>query len=512
MLYSIYMVFKKNIIYVCVVTLIVGLVILAGVLRFYDLSHQSYWMDEGYTVNAVTSVLERGSTVLDSGQRYPCSTYCYPTAYIVNIFGDSPAAYRFISALLGFLFIFVVFFITQDMFNSRIALLSSFFTAFSYWQIAWSRQARWYTLFATFFWLSLYFFYKTLYSQNKKYTYLYGLLTCICLIIAVMTHTLGYILPIVYMIWIAIEYICIQKKYTWKKIVTYCIWCGLCLAVLSMITNVNIIEYVISIYNPSYVLPYYANFYLHHYWLYIVCVVALLLSGNIPYKKTVQYVLLPLGIYGAILSFFTSTVHYRYLFHVTPVFFIIASVGILYMYDKIKKISLKVLFCVCIFGLSVTMGGITFSLKNEYYLESDSLHATEKRPYYVYTPQPDWNAAYAFIRTHQKSDDIVISSHPHFNKIFLHNPGYWLAYDYLGLDNATSYVQNNKEYYVGALVVSDVYELEEVTKHNTGYIIFDFMSADKKIHPEILTYIQKNFTLVFNEKVNSFSKIWIYRF
>ncbi len=35
--------------------------------RIYSLEKQPYWMDEGYTVNAVMSAMEKGETVLDSG-------------------------------------------------------------------------------------------------------------------------------------------------------------------------------------------------------------------------------------------------------------------------------------------------------------------------------------------------------------------------------------------------------------------------------------------------------------
>jgi 4-amino-4-deoxy-L-arabinose transferase-like glycosyltransferase len=46
---------------------------------------------------------------------------------------------RFVSALFGFLTVFGVFLMTKEMFNKKVALLSSFFTAFSFWHINFSR-------------------------------------------------------------------------------------------------------------------------------------------------------------------------------------------------------------------------------------------------------------------------------------------------------------------------------------------------------------------------------------
>jgi 4-amino-4-deoxy-L-arabinose transferase-like glycosyltransferase len=167
------------------------LLIIAGgtALRLYKLSTQPYWMDEGYTINAVLSILEKGSSTLDSGENYFCATYCYPTAYIAKLFGNNAFSYRLFSVIAGIIFILIIFIIVRSLFNIRIALLSSFFVSFSYWQIAWSRQARWYTLFAIFFWLSLYFFYKSLNGEKKKL--LFYCLAILFTILSTLTHGLG---------------------------------------------------------------------------------------------------------------------------------------------------------------------------------------------------------------------------------------------------------------------------------------------------------------------------------
>lgn len=77
----------------------------------------------------------------------------------------------------------------------------------------------------------------------------------------------------------------------------------------------------------------------------------------------------------------------------------------------------------------------------------------------MYTPQPNWNKAYNFIKENRIENDIVISSMPQFNKIFLNEAGYWIKYSYLGLTEEKSNTTNNKEFYVGAETINNIDEL-----------------------------------------------------
>jgi len=134
------------------------------------------------------------------------------------------------------------------------------------------------------------------------------------------------------------------------------------------------------------------------------------------------------------------------------------------------------------------------------------------RPYYAYTPQPDFNAAYAAIKQNLQPGDIVISSHPQFTKIFLDQPGYWIKYDYLGMEDTPNTIINNKEYYVGATVINNLAELQKLISAKHGYIVFDYQSTDGRINPSTINYIQSNLKLFFYNELNSYSKIWVYQF
>ncbi|MEI7463459.1 MAG: glycosyltransferase family 39 protein [Candidatus Taylorbacteria bacterium] len=493
-----------------VLVTLLSLIFLGGILRFYYLSSQSYWMDEGYTVNAVMSISEHGSTILDSGQNYSCPTYCYPTAYLVNLFGNSPSSYRLLSVLAGLLFIAIIFLIARKFFNRNVALLTSFFVTFSYWQIAWSRQARWYTLFSLLFWLSLYFFYQSLYSNKNKYLNIS--LTAIFTVLAVITHGLGYLLPLIFIGWILIDQIFIKKMFNWKKSLAVVVVGAVIMWLFNLISNIDVISYLFNNLNLHYVLPYYLNFYLRTYWLFILFAIFAFFNRNNFYRKEIYFLVFILCAYLIPLSFFTNIVHYRYMFHLTPIFFMLGSLGIMGIHDQIKPKYGKAILWVAIIGLFATIAGGVFMPQTYYYLESDNPSSLGSRPHYASTPQSNWNSAYAFIKANKSAGDITISSHPQFNKIFLDEAGYWIKYNYLGFDNKAEYSHDDREYYVAAKIIDDIAELKTITASSHGFIVFDFMSITGRIPQNIQNYIMTDLTLVFHEKTNEYSDVWVYRF
>ncbi len=493
-----------------ILTSLFTLIILGGFLRFYNLSSQSYWMDEGYTVNAVMSISEHGSTILDSGQNYSCPTYCYPTALFVKILGNDPGTYRLLSVIVGLIFIVAIFFIVRKLFDKNIALLSSFFITFSYWQIAWSRQARWYTLFALFFWLAIYFFYQAIYSEKKRYVNI--LLTTTFSVLAILTHGLGYLLPIIFIGWILLDQVFIQRNFNWKKNLLVLAGGTIVLYIFNLISNIDIIGYLLNTFKLHYVLPYYLNFYLRNYWLFIVLALVAIFSNNKSYRKEIYFLLFTFLIYFIPLSLFTDIVQYRYMFHLTPIFFILGSMGVFQLHNDIKSLYGKVILWIVVVGLFATIAGGVFIPKTNYYLESDNPSTLGDRPYYAYTPQPNWSGAYGFIKANSNADSKIISSHPHFNKIFLGQAGYWIKYNYLGFDNKAEYSKDNKEFYVGAEIINNIDKLKTIVTNSNGYIVFDYMATDGRILPEIIDYIETNLDLVFHDFTNSYSEVWVYKF
>ena len=263
-----------------------------------------------------------------------------------------------------------------------------------------------------------------------------------------------------------------------------------------------------------YELAYYLNFYFKNYWYLIIFSLFGFFSAPKEQKNVYWLVFLPIIGYLLALGFLTDIVHYRYMFAPIAGLFITGAAGLYAVITSITKKPRQ------IFGWTVAVLVIIFFFlsgegiimpKTFYVLESDS-NRNPNRPYWGYTPQPNFNAAYSYIKQNLKPGDIVIASHPHFNKIFLNQPGYWIKYDYLGLGNTADTVKNNKEYYVGATVINNLDELKNLMSAHHGYITYDFMSQDGRISPEIINYIQTNAEQVFSDNVTEYSKIWVYKF
>lgn len=220
-------------------TAIAFILILSGgiFLRFRDLGAQSYWMDEGYTINAVISGLKNGTdhfaSILDSGVRYGCATYCLPTMAIVRVAGKTPQGYRFLAGLCGILVVMVVFGFTGALGREGVRacpddaptppsaslgtglrpyapLIAAIFISFSSFQIAWSRQARWYTMLELFFWLSLFCFFLFLEHRaqgagHRGKMWIFLGLAGVFALLAIATQPLALLLPVVAFVWYVIE-------------------------------------------------------------------------------------------------------------------------------------------------------------------------------------------------------------------------------------------------------------------------------------------------------------------
>ncbi|MCD5381816.1 MAG: glycosyltransferase family 39 protein [Candidatus Pacebacteria bacterium] len=476
--------------------------IYGALLRYWNLSIQPYWMDEGYTILAIRTLIERGTLVLDSGFLYHCFTYCYPTAAIAHVWGASALTYRLIAVLAGIACIFIIFHVTRHLFDVRAALLTSFFITFSYWHIAWSRQARWYTLFTACVWVAVYFFHRFLSEQEHKKRHLF--FATLSTALAMATHGLGYILPMIFACWFTVNAL---KKQSFRLRHSITVL-GIGIATLAFLEHTM---HFLSHITLHYTLPYYLNFYIREYWFLILLGLIGVMSTYTQYRHTYHILGILCVPYIVAVAFFSDIVHYRYLFHLTPVFCMLGAVGVCALADTLKHrigtILVYALVVVC-FGI---WGGV-YLPATTYYLESDTINPHQARPYYSYTPQPNWNGAYAHIATHTTPDSIIISSHPHFTKIFLDTAGYWLAHSYLGYDTYDSHTVQGRELYVDAMIIDSVAELDAITKMKTGFLVFDYMVTDGRYSEETLAYIQDHFKLVFHEKTNDVSEIWVYAF
>jgi hypothetical protein len=264
-------------------------------------------------------------------------------------------------------------------------------------------------------------------------------------------------------------------------------------------------------------------------------------------KRVIEMLFFPFAIYFVCLSVFASDIEYRYLLHVTPALFMIAAISIdalmqsplwnakASLFTFLRSLRRRIPFQKQVSGkgsfvadssgkwlkwawliplvflaLFFTIGEGILIPSSFYFLESDPY--IPGQAYYAYTPQPDFNGAYAEIKKEMKPGDIVISAYPHFTKIFLNQPGYWIAYDYLGRHDPSLIPTGKTEWYVGATTIHTLDELKALMTAHHGFVVFDYMSTDGRISGEMIDLIKKSGTMAYHDQKNVYSEIWVVRF
>ncbi len=126
--------------------LLVFILALAVLVRFYLLDGQSFWNDEGNSAR----IAERSLQLITEGAAgdiHP-PLYYYALHFWRGAFGSSEFALRSLSAMLGVLLVALTFLIGRKAFSTSVGLLAAFVAAINPFQIYYSQEARMYMLLA----------------------------------------------------------------------------------------------------------------------------------------------------------------------------------------------------------------------------------------------------------------------------------------------------------------------------------------------------------------------------
>ena len=124
---------------------LVALMVLAAALRFWRIGHQSYWLDEVFTVNLVNEDL----VGMLKGVRETESTphLYYTLAWLwEKVAGDGEGALRSLSALFGIATVPVAYLAARELFRPTVALAAAALVAVNPWLVWYSQEARAYAL------------------------------------------------------------------------------------------------------------------------------------------------------------------------------------------------------------------------------------------------------------------------------------------------------------------------------------------------------------------------------
>jgi len=127
---------------------IAGFVAIGSYERLAQLGQASLWADEAQSTLVAFSVLQHGYPIIVSPHVIDNWEPLYPyfEALSIRLLGDSNLAYRLPSALFGIALIPISYLIGARLRDRYVGIAFAGMVALSTEYIAWSRQARWYTL------------------------------------------------------------------------------------------------------------------------------------------------------------------------------------------------------------------------------------------------------------------------------------------------------------------------------------------------------------------------------
>ena len=140
--------------------------IIALILRFKDLTFQSYWFDELYSI--ATAIPENTfQDILDGSFRsvHPPLFHSMLWGWF-KLFGFTELSGRTFPALFGTLSVPVIYLLGKELFNKETGIYAATFAAFNIFLIQFSQEVRPYSLLLFLSLLSLFFYIKTLKTSN----------------------------------------------------------------------------------------------------------------------------------------------------------------------------------------------------------------------------------------------------------------------------------------------------------------------------------------------------------
>ncbi len=486
-------IFKKH--YIIIILVIIGFFF-----RIYFLGYQSFWMDESYTINAAQGILEHGYPLMDSGIVYSrAALNTYLIAGSIKLFGLTEFSTRFISVIFGILFIPLIYFFGKEFGNKKIGLICAALVTFSVWEIVWSRQARMYMQLQFFYFLSLLFFYRFIQNKSKKNLFLLILFT----FFAILSHSFGYVLLVVYFVYLLIIYF---KKIRFKTLIESKKYLSKKLIVLLVILIGFLVYYLPSVVirvfttkvtsQMNYFSKYIAYLTDVHSIIFYFAIIGVILTLRDFKRKSLLILAYIIPFY--FISNHVFVIHYRYLFFILPILFFFSCYSFLYLIKlgKSRKIFSIIIVLLLIFFI-FNSNELIYKPQKEFKLEWE-------------TPQPDFKAAFEFVKENINKEDIIISPYTSLARIYLGKADYSIDYNPSGVRfGSITYANTTNDVYTNHPSILNLTMFEDAISNNSGYIIVDKFSL-RRMNQNVAAEIQ-NLTLIKDFDKDMYSGIKVYK-
>ena len=383
---------NKHILLICIVSI-------GGLLRFWHLGVWSFWIDE---------VL----TVLDAEEFSLSNSPINPVPYIAAKFsvfigeklsfiidGSGEWNSRLIFCIAGIISIPIVFSLGKTLYDGRVGLFAAAFVALSNWHLFWSQNARSYIFTFLFAALTAWFFYRSLENDSTLLT-ICALFSCICLILS---HLLAAAIVPALVVYAILRLLEERNKKRWINLLLFFVPFALPVLTLAM---PQIRSYISSGWG-------------HNEWgrspLYIVltlvqgvsipiAVTAFFAAIVNPRDRATRFLMCFAGVPLVLLLIASQlqNVAGYYLFWTTPAYFILAAVACTYIWEAIaanKHHLLKALLPCMIIVVLLSQDYLYFRIENG--------------------GRPKWREAFETIRVEKNPTDILVLSEPKMARFYM---------------------------------------------------------------------------------------------
>lgn len=392
----------------------------------------------------------------------------------------NPWPERLPSVLFGTASIIALFYLTREIFKRNYpALIVATLMAFSYWEIAWSRQIRGYALCTFFIIFFLLFLWRYLNAVDRKYLW-YSLIT---LVFASLSHWVALVfLPVIIAVFLTKTFSKYNKETVLISVVTSL--CVLELLIIFLFWHENAIRlYSMSISNNNLV-PLFFGALIGFVW-------SLFQRKNV--SETI-FVFSPLLLSIVVIVPFSAVFHSRYLFPFIPLCIVLISYASITIVEYLfgRGISSKIL---SIFILFVSVySSLSFVPQSLYRLEVDSA-------------QPDFSGVFRVISSQRSPDDVVVSAYPMMHMLYLGEKGMWFP-SYLNPNNAPRVKAGYRtDYYVDAPLISHSGDLAKILEQKTGFVL-----ATSDTPKDAFKLLEKNTHLIHSSGIRLADRLWLFEF
>ncbi|MBC7234887.1 MAG: glycosyltransferase family 39 protein [Chloroflexi bacterium] len=187
--------------------ILIGIAILAAMLRFYRLGAQSFWNDEGTSV--ALALRDLATITRNAAHDIHPPFYYYLLHGWIRLFGAGEIGARSLSAIVGVALAGALYILGRRLFDPRVGRLASLLAATSPFMVYYSQEARMYILAAflgTISWLG-FDGWLTAWGRSSGRLWAWTLLYIVSSVASIYTHYLGFFILIAqnlaFLLWMA---------------------------------------------------------------------------------------------------------------------------------------------------------------------------------------------------------------------------------------------------------------------------------------------------------------------